>query len=246
MSIHACSKDQFLKDVEDHKINVVMDNGLYRHINFSKGSFCYSFNLVTWPGHLCIEGDMGTYVFSRVPDMFAFFRDEYSEELKINTRYWSEKCETKGNIKEFSVDSFRENVQEYIDECWDLDEFIEEIEKDDESGFEYFWTEQPKDNDVHGPFSTKDEAIENLKKPLKKSLKTLLTLLTITLFCAITQQVNGSLKPRDWNSQTFGSVQARFTPIISFGACGQLPGVFANMIVSKRWLGNDVWTALFW
>lgn len=217
MKAHTCSQEQFLKDVKDHKIDIIMDNGLYRHINFSKGSYCYSFNLVTWPGHLCIEGDIGTYVFTRIPDMFDFFRDGNSEELKINTRYWSEKCETKGNIKEFSVDSFRENVQEYIDEHWDLDEFIE-LEEDyiDESPdsvvYTYTWTEKQKDDDYsfrsimgfdkpeslkHGPFGTKDEAIEDLKATLQEELEDVIA-------SADDHPVLGYRAASEWKSEATG------------------------------------------
>jgi hypothetical protein len=32
------------------------------------------FDVVTWPGHLSISGDMGCFVFTRVDDMFTFFR----------------------------------------------------------------------------------------------------------------------------------------------------------------------------
>lgn len=211
MSIYPCSQEQFLKDVKDHKIDIVLDQGLHRHIHFSRdGSYCYSFSLVTWPGYLCISGDMGAYVFTRIDDMFGFFRDENSEELKINTRYWSEKCETKGNIKEFSVDSFRENVEEYLDSYWDIDEFIEEIEKEDESGFEYFWTEQPKDNDdcfsligkrlsanVHGPFETFDEARQDLKNVLKEELEDVIA-------AADDHPVFGYREASEWKSETTG------------------------------------------
>lgn len=213
MSNYTCSKEQFLKDVKDHKIDIKMDNDLYRHIHFSKGgSYCYSFSLVTWPGYLCISGDMGTYAFSRIPDMFDFFRDGSSEELEINTRYWSEKCETKGNIKEFSVDSFRENIKQYLDGYWNLDEFIEEIEKEDESGYEYFWTEQQKEDDYsfrsimgfekpkpskHGPFNLKDDAIQDLKNVLKEELEDVINAANDSPF-------SGYEAASEWKSESTG------------------------------------------
>ena len=29
-----------------------------------------TFDIVTWPGYLCYSGDMGCFVFTRLPDMF--------------------------------------------------------------------------------------------------------------------------------------------------------------------------------
>lgn len=215
MNVYPCSQEQFLKDVKDHKIDIVLDQGLHRHINFSRdGSYCYSFSIVTWPGYLCISGDMGAYVFTRIDDMFGFFKDENSEELKINTRYWSEKCETKGSIKEFSVDSFRENVQEYIDEYWDLNEFIDEEDAEDGSVYscQYTWTEKRKDDDYsfrsimgfekpetlkHGPFSTKDEAIEDLKETLQEELEDVIA-------AADDHPVLGYREASEWKSETTG------------------------------------------
>ena len=93
------TEESFLKDVADHEISVISDDGVNRHIRFRKpGTICMGFDLITWPGHLCYTGDMGTYVFSRVQDMFDFFRSDkvYSNtrgdvSLAINPRYWSEK-----------------------------------------------------------------------------------------------------------------------------------------------------------
>ena len=66
---------RFLEDIKDHRLTVRVNRGTDRHLHFSKpGSIDQSFDLVTWPGHLCYTGDMGTYVFERLPDMFTFFR----------------------------------------------------------------------------------------------------------------------------------------------------------------------------
>lgn len=70
--------ERFLQDVADHKMTVVMDNGVYRHLRFansdSKLAFNQWFDIVTWPGFLAYSGDMGCFVFSRLKDMFEFFR----------------------------------------------------------------------------------------------------------------------------------------------------------------------------
>lgn len=95
--------EQFLKDVCAHKMTVLQDDGLYRHIKFAiPGDSSHSFSLVTWPGFLTICGDMGTYVFSRTPDMFEFFAtprrhfapaDAPRKDTApvVNLGYWAEK-----------------------------------------------------------------------------------------------------------------------------------------------------------
>jgi hypothetical protein len=102
-------KTDFLKVVENHTLEVRKDDGLYRHLVLSNGgSSFYRFDIVTWPGFLAYTGDMGAFVFSRIPDMFAFFR-----EKEINPSYWSEKVVAENvhdGIEKFSVDVFRTRV----------------------------------------------------------------------------------------------------------------------------------------
>ena len=113
-----CDDQRFIRDVAKHQLTIIRDDGLYRHIRLSvPGSRCMLFDLVTWPGHLCYTGDMGTYVFSRIPDMFAFFRSREGRDLDINPSYWSEKAEAtdKGSgIKEFSEDKFNAAVMSHL------------------------------------------------------------------------------------------------------------------------------------
>lgn len=106
----------FLKDVSQHVMEVIRDDGLYRHIRFREpGTMCMHFDLITWPGHLCYTGDMGTFVFQRLPDMLEFFRHPGLSDgrLYINTGYWSEKlisCDCNGSnagaSTEFDPDKF--------------------------------------------------------------------------------------------------------------------------------------------
>lgn len=115
----------FLKDVAAHEMEVLRDDGVYRHIRFKKpGTGCMHFDLVTWPGYLAYSGDMGCYVFSRLNDMFEFFRTdrEYLQrngrQLCINLGYWSEKLQAvdggrrEGSAKEFSEEKFSRAVIE--------------------------------------------------------------------------------------------------------------------------------------
>jgi hypothetical protein len=84
-----CTAESFLDTVQKHKMQVLADFGNVRSLHFQKpeNRNCY-FQITTWPEHLCISGDMGTYVFSRLTDMFEFFR---RDELSVNIGYWHEK-----------------------------------------------------------------------------------------------------------------------------------------------------------
>jgi hypothetical protein len=129
---------RFAQDTAEHAMTILHSDGLYRHLQFKKpGTRSYWFDLITWPGYLTITGDMGTYTFERVEDMFTFFRDSGTD---INPQYWSEKIRagtgTNGTIaKEYSEDLFKEHVTEHITqyaEYSDLDEadraaLIEEV-----------------------------------------------------------------------------------------------------------------------
>lgn len=89
------TQEQFLSDVASHAMTIEHDDGVYRCLCFqrSEHSWLHRFEIVTWPNALCIRGDVGTYVFSRLPDMFEFFRGPVSGDsgLYINADYWAEK-----------------------------------------------------------------------------------------------------------------------------------------------------------
>lgn len=106
---------------------IVRDDGVHRHVRFKRpDTINLYFDLITWPGCLCYTGDMGTYVFQRLEDMFQFFRTDREhmhlqggQTLAINLGYWSEKLiavdgrRTGGSATEFSEEKFRRVVQEY-------------------------------------------------------------------------------------------------------------------------------------
>lgn len=135
-----CTEEQFLKRVEDHSIEIIMDDGIDRRIRFSNnGSTVDRFDLITWQGHLLITGDMGSYLFRRVRDMFTFFRmnreTQDNRGLFINPMYWSQKVlavDRHGDIKEWSAKNFKEHIIDSIDQyCYykpeiDQDEMFEE------------------------------------------------------------------------------------------------------------------------
>lgn len=131
-----CDEEDFLSDSKDHLMTVVKDDGVHRFIRFKKeSSNTYWFDLITWPGFLCISGDYGTYVFSRLNDMFEFFRmddNDFNKKkdklLNINPSYWGEKLEAtdRGGYINFDSDVFAERVKEYFD-----NHMAEDIEDDD-------------------------------------------------------------------------------------------------------------------
>lgn len=118
------TKEEFLSHVKDFTVKIIKNDGLYRHLECSNdGNFNQRFAIMTWPGYLAYSGDMGDYVFSRIDDMFCFFRND---KMEINTGYWAEKVTAESvyghGIREFSVEAFRENVLEYTRSILDLEE----------------------------------------------------------------------------------------------------------------------------
>ena len=111
-------KEEFLNHVKNHQMIIKNDSGVHRHLLFKQpNTIARYFNITTWDGHLCISGDMGTFVFRRLTDMFDFFRGE-----GINRGYWSEKLEA-GEHKKYSPEKARaaldqefENWREWLND----------------------------------------------------------------------------------------------------------------------------------
>lgn len=103
--------ESFLSDVQSHSMTIENDNGLFRSVLFkAPGSSNQYFRLVTWPGHLAISGDMGDFTFSRVADMFGFFRSKCGS---IEPGYWGEKLRSVsvfGGHKSFDWNTFIEGL----------------------------------------------------------------------------------------------------------------------------------------
>jgi hypothetical protein len=129
----------FKKATAEHKMTVVRDDGVFRHLVFQKpGTNVYRYNITTFPGHLVITGDMGTFVFNRLEDMFKFFRatpanHERSKGLYVNFSYWAEKCDAAdrrtGGLMEFSPAKFAAAVKEHFDSAIEQG-YIEQRNKD--------------------------------------------------------------------------------------------------------------------
>lgn len=115
-------KEQFLRDVANHQMEIRLDYGVHRNVAFENPvSWSFRFELTTWPGHLAITGDMGTYIFARTKDMFRFFRGNENPNLD----YWSEKVQAGASrgvegVKEFSYTNFQKRVIELLRDA-DLD-----------------------------------------------------------------------------------------------------------------------------
>ena len=146
----------FLRDVAQHQMQIIRDDGVSRHLQFKRpGTSCYYFDIITWPGKLCISGDCGTWVFARIHDMFDFFRTDENDfnfnrdgGLSINPGYWSEKLlavDNNGRSRdsspmEYSDELFQKAVADYVEQATDdwtslhmlhvKEELIESIEFD--------------------------------------------------------------------------------------------------------------------
>lgn len=122
-------RGRFESDTAEHKLSVLLDDGLYRHLRFAKpGTSIYRFDLVTWPGYLAIVGDAGDWVFARTADMLAFFVPEGREAQAtvpvarverlhaINPQYWSEKlvAPRPDGAETYSHEAYCERVVEWF------------------------------------------------------------------------------------------------------------------------------------
>lgn len=113
---------QLLGYVAKHRMEVLHEDGLYRHVRFATpGTSIGSFDLVTWPGHLTISGDIGGgWTFRREADMFTWFVDYYRGRLMaaghINPGYWAEKVLGRRDHRGFSEAKFTADVNQRIDE----------------------------------------------------------------------------------------------------------------------------------
>ena len=88
MDSYQPTQEQFLRDVAKHHMKIVRNDGLYRHLEFrGEHGWHHWFEIVTWPNALAIRGDMGSWMFSRVEDMYTFFR---GDGQRISPRYWQE------------------------------------------------------------------------------------------------------------------------------------------------------------
>ena len=125
------SKEHFENSVKNHELKILHDSGLYRYLiiaNPQNNNMYYE--VVTYPGHLVISGDMGSCTFSIIPDMFDFFR---TENLSINLGYWNEKAVSKsifGENLEYDNEAFSRLLERWLEE-WVEEESPSKEEKEE-------------------------------------------------------------------------------------------------------------------
>jgi len=131
MDSYQPTAESFAENVDKHEIQILKDDGVYRHIKLrDPESSNRWFEIVTWPNHLAYTGDMGTYTFSRLKDMFDFFMPN-STSKSINPEYWSEKVTSEdmySKVTEFDEEDFLKSAIEYAAVSDDPEEKAEQIE----------------------------------------------------------------------------------------------------------------------
>lgn len=114
---HAEARAKFAHDVRYHRMRVLNDTGVHRHLKFrSPRSGVHWFELITWPGSLTVGGDMGSYTFSRLTDMFEFFR---RSDGGINPQYWAEKLDAvdkNGKVHDFDRSHARALLADMVED----------------------------------------------------------------------------------------------------------------------------------
>lgn len=150
---HILTKEEFRKHVAEHEMSILHEVGLYRNIRFQRpDTLNMYFDIVTWPGYLLITGDMGSYLFSRLTDMFQFFR---GNQGRINPGYWAEKLQAvdkQSGYKEWSREKFKQEIS---------GEFYQWIEENDYLGDEVLADARARFNEEiidRLDICTKDEA----------------------------------------------------------------------------------------
>jgi hypothetical protein len=116
--------ERFARETEHHKLTILHDDGLYRHLRFmpeSPRSSMYWFDLITVPGALIFQGDGESFVFRRDEDMFEFFRSNPDRDtLRISPDYWAEKLTSnRAAVKAYSRAVFEQRVAEALADAED-------------------------------------------------------------------------------------------------------------------------------
>lgn len=118
--------ERFDRDTKDHKMTILHDDGLYRHLMFkAPGTGVFWFELITTPHSLTFQGDGTAYTFRRLKDMFQFFRGSaHPPKYPINPGYWAEKVVSQHApayrcLKEYSEELFTEQVNDALKEAED-------------------------------------------------------------------------------------------------------------------------------
>lgn len=121
---------RFARDTADHRMTVLHDDGLYRHLRFrSEANSFYWFDLITVPGSLIFRGDGQSFVFARLTDMFEFFRGPVG---RINPGYWAEKLTSsrEDGVTKYDEEIFEARVKELVAEAIEYGDGLEGLAAD--------------------------------------------------------------------------------------------------------------------
>lgn len=134
----------FQKNAAGHQLTVLHEQGLYRHLRMAEpGTRMWSWDIVTWPGHLATSGDIADgLTFSREEDMVPFFgtaarsKAYYSDGAPcIDFRYWAEKLQgdqrqtTQAYRHENFLRFVRETLTERLEDGYDSDLTPSEVKR---------------------------------------------------------------------------------------------------------------------
>lgn len=114
---------EFAANTAKHELEVLHDDGLYRHLRMREpGTGIWHWDVVTWPGHLATSGDIADgFTFTTHhddEDMLWFFDvsryDRFTDGAPyIKPDYWSEKLNR--NQQELATEYSPDEVRSYVD-----------------------------------------------------------------------------------------------------------------------------------
>src|SRR5689334_2637077 len=109
-------RERFQRETAGHVMEIKHDDGSYRHLRFHNPKVSgYWFDLITTPWTLVFRGDGESFVFSRIEDMFAFFRGPVG---RINPGYWAEKLTSdRDSVMTYEEDLLKRQVADELKEA---------------------------------------------------------------------------------------------------------------------------------
>ncbi|MFJ9378862.1 hypothetical protein [Streptomyces sp. NPDC101455] len=110
------AEERFASEVEGATITVVKDDGVHRCLSFRfpKASWEWC-EVVTWPGALTLRGGLGCWSFTRIEDMFEFFRPSRNA-TRVNPTYWAKNLVpgSGSEVKEYAEDRARAYARQAV------------------------------------------------------------------------------------------------------------------------------------
>lgn len=109
---------QFEAETREHTMTVLRRDGVSRHLRFARpGLRRWSWDIVTWPGHLAVSGDVGNgWQFAHGDrDVLPLFVP-FALRGRINPDYWAQRvpARLRPDARRFSPAKFARSVREQI------------------------------------------------------------------------------------------------------------------------------------